>query len=195
MTQKTHHFDDSGVAYDATQCRENIKTGDILLIESLGVVGLAWTWPISVTAHHGKLHTAKDANADALLEDAKITREQARGAVLCALMHKFPIHPAFEHIAAEIRERADAAFEKMAKEAATVLEATPKAVYWTGKIGPHDDLGNRITNQFVDGRLKSGGWAILTPGAFRVAGVGKYGVGKGQRYAKQPDGRWLKVEG
>jgi hypothetical protein len=54
---KVHHFCSSGEAYDATQCDENIKNGDLLVIESEGVIGIADTWPVAVTVAYGKLHT------------------------------------------------------------------------------------------------------------------------------------------
>ena len=51
-----HYFESTGRAYDATQCDETIRTGDILVIESEGVVGIADTWPFAITAETGKLH-------------------------------------------------------------------------------------------------------------------------------------------
>lgn len=53
---KTHTFDTTGEAYDATQYRNDIKVGDLLIIESERVIGVAYTWPIAVTAKHGNLH-------------------------------------------------------------------------------------------------------------------------------------------
>jgi hypothetical protein len=44
-----HSFEYYGDPYDSTQCDENMKTGDTLLIEDEGVVGRAWTWPVAVT--------------------------------------------------------------------------------------------------------------------------------------------------
>ncbi|MEU9050100.1 hypothetical protein AB0D37_06805 [Streptomyces sp. NPDC048384] len=51
-----HHFQDTTEAYDATQCREDIRDGDVLVIESENVVGLSWTWPFALTDAHGELH-------------------------------------------------------------------------------------------------------------------------------------------
>jgi hypothetical protein len=56
---KVWHFDSTGDAYDATQCREEIKSGDILVIASEGVVGIADTWPFAITEAHGHLHTVE----------------------------------------------------------------------------------------------------------------------------------------
>ena len=53
------HFDTTFEAYDACQCRDDIKTGDILVIESEQVIGLADCWPIALTAERGELHQIK----------------------------------------------------------------------------------------------------------------------------------------
>lgn len=73
-----------------------------------------------------------------------------------------------------------------------------KDVFWCGSIGADDDLGNQIDGEFIDGRTKFGGsWAIMSPQSWAAHGDtrGRLGPGLGQRYKKQPDGRWLKVEG
>ena len=57
-----HIFDSTGGAYDACQCDDNVKRGDILYIPSEGVVGLADTWPIAITKEYGALHTASAAS-------------------------------------------------------------------------------------------------------------------------------------
>lgn len=65
-----HRFDSTGEAYDATQCDENIQRGDILLIESERVVGVADTWPFAVTPTHGHLHAlASDASSQAIRDE------------------------------------------------------------------------------------------------------------------------------
>ena len=51
-----HFFPDSGLAYDACQCDESIAKGDLLIIESERVIGVADTWPIAVSREHGALH-------------------------------------------------------------------------------------------------------------------------------------------
>lgn len=58
MSTKVHTFSSTGRAYDACQGDE-IKNGDILLIPSEKVVGLAWTWPVAVTVEYGALHIPK----------------------------------------------------------------------------------------------------------------------------------------
>ena len=75
-----------------------------------------------------------------------------------------------------------------------VLHVAP--VYWCGPIGPNDDFGATITDEFIDGATKYGPWANMTPDNW--AAHGRYtalGTGMGQRYKLQADGRWLKVEG
>ncbi|MFJ3545436.1 hypothetical protein ACIPQH_25110 [Streptomyces rubiginosohelvolus] len=53
-----HRFDSTGEAYDATQCRDDIHDGDVLVIESENVVGfLRSAWPGAITTAHGELHT------------------------------------------------------------------------------------------------------------------------------------------
>lgn len=56
MNAKIHHFDSTVRAYDATQSDDKIKKGDVLIIESEKVVGLADTWPVAVTEWPGELH-------------------------------------------------------------------------------------------------------------------------------------------
>jgi hypothetical protein len=68
-------------------------------------------------------------------------------------------------------------------------------VYWCGEVGPNDDFGMPLDMEFIDGRTKMGPWGIMTPESFSSYGLGRTGPGFGQRYQKQPDGRWLKVEG
>jgi hypothetical protein len=69
-----------------------------------------------------------------------------------------------------------------------------RPVYWSGPIGPSDNFAEPLRQEFIDGKTTFGPWAIMTPDSHKAHGVG-LGLGKGQRYAKQPDGRWLKVEG
>lgn len=55
-----HTFDSCEEAYDACQCREEIKQGDILLIPSENVVGIADTWPIAISGETDILHSLDD---------------------------------------------------------------------------------------------------------------------------------------
>jgi len=70
----------------------------------------------------------------------------------------------------------------------------PYPRYWSGTVNSEDAFGEPITNEFVDGATVMGPWAMMSPASFKRMGRG-VGTGKGQRYKKQEDGRWLKVEG
>lgn len=53
-----HRFGRTSTAYNATQCRGDIRDGDVLVIEPEQVVGfLRSAWPGAITAAHGELHT------------------------------------------------------------------------------------------------------------------------------------------
>lgn len=68
-------------------------------------------------------------------------------------------------------------------------------VYWSGYVPDKDDFGQPINDEFIDGRTVGGPWATMTPASWERFGVGRLGTGCGQRYERQADGRWLKVEG
>lgn len=68
--------------------------------------------------------------------------------------------------------------------------------YWIGDVGEKDDFGSPINGEFIDGRIEGRSqWAIMSPTSWRMFGIGKLGTGLGQRYKKQADGKWVKVEG
>lgn len=67
--------------------------------------------------------------------------------------------------------------------------------YWYGTIGDTDDYGVPVGDEFVDGKTRGGPWGIMSLASWAAHGVGRLGTGCGQRYKRQPDGRWLKVEG
>nr|WTB35214.1 hypothetical protein OG781_42295 [Streptomyces sp. NBC_00830] len=55
-----HRFDDTREAYDATQCRDDIRDGDVLVVEAEKVVGfLDAAWPVAITEAHGEFHGLK----------------------------------------------------------------------------------------------------------------------------------------
>lgn len=124
-----HRFNDTGVAYDACQCDDDIKTGHTLVIEEKGwrghctgrdgdgfrvyahedkpiaitVVGLAWAWPLAVTVERGELHDIEDT-IDAYREiarDAGITRDQIRAAIAAAAEIDAPVRPLWIEYAKE----------------------------------------------------------------------------------------------
>lgn len=70
-----------------------------------------------------------------------------------------------------------------------------RQVYWQSPVGSCDDFEDVIVDEIIDGKTRFGPWALMTPRSFAIYGLGRYGLGVAQRYRKQDDGRWLKVEG
>lgn len=71
-----------------------------------------------------------------------------------------------------------------------------KEVYWSS---PLPATGCQLLNKpfgdvMYDARLADVGWGNWCEEAFTRYG-GRLGLGLGQKYVKQADGRWLKVEG
>ena len=69
-----------------------------------------------------------------------------------------------------------------------------RCVVWCGPVPQEDDFGFPVIDEFIDGKTIMGPWAIMCPHSHAMNGVGLC-TGLGQRYEKQDDGRWLKVEG
>jgi hypothetical protein len=69
-----------------------------------------------------------------------------------------------------------------------------KNTYWTSPVGGFDDFDFPITDKIIDGKTTQGPWAIMTPESHQIYGVG-LGIGLGQVYEKQADGKWLMTEG
>jgi hypothetical protein len=68
--------------------------------------------------------------------------------------------------------------------------------YWTGPVPEKDDFGVPIRTVFVDGKTLAGPWAIMAPESWmRYAMPFKLGIGFGQMYEKQSDGRFMKTAG
>lgn len=70
----------------------------------------------------------------------------------------------------------------------------PLKKYWMGTVREKDDFEQPITDTFFDGKTVMGPWATMSPTSWRKYGCGT-GLGHGQKYQKQEDGRWLKVAG
>lgn len=70
-----------------------------------------------------------------------------------------------------------------------------KNVYWLSSLGDLDDFGDAYSNVMIDGKTKRGPWANMTETSWQRHGIGKLGLGFGQRYEKQSDGKWLKILG
>lgn len=93
----THHFESTGEAYDACQCNALIKTGDMLIIPNEGVIGLAWAWPVAITAEQGALHGVTNPDVITAADGMGATAEQLADA-LCEAHRRFlPIDPAFRN--------------------------------------------------------------------------------------------------
>ncbi len=75
------------------------------------------------------------------------------------------------------------------------VRAMEQMRYWTGPLGDKDDFDDPYRDVMYDGKTKMGPWANMTAASWEKYGVGCTGTGFAQKYAKQPDGRWLKVEG
>lgn len=66
--------------------------------------------------------------------------------------------------------------------------------WWTSRVGGFDDFDFPITNIIIDGKTTQRPWAIMTPESHAKLGCG-LGIGKGQKYELQEDGKWLLTEG
>lgn len=65
---------------------------------------------------------------------------------------------------------------------------------WTGsKITTCNLCDSKLESVFIDGRLRTGQWAIMCRPCHKTLGVG-VGTGKGQLYSKI-NGNWIKKEG
>ncbi len=72
---------------------------------------------------------------------------------------------------------------------------TQRRVVWMGSPPTNCDLCEApIFAIFVDGKTNQGPWANMCLECHPVYGCG-LGTGKGQKYQKQPNGEWLKIEG
>lgn len=67
-------------------------------------------------------------------------------------------------------------------------------VYYAGDITHCDICEKEVGKVMYDGMTVHGPWANMCQLCFSRYGSG-IGVGKGQRYTKQEDGRWLKTGG
>lgn len=72
-----HTFASTSEAYTQSMARGDIKIGDLLLIPSENVVGIAWAWPLAITRNHGQLHKAKpgDATLISILQEIQELQE------------------------------------------------------------------------------------------------------------------------
>ena len=69
-----------------------------------------------------------------------------------------------------------------------------KAKFWSSPLGKVDDFGDEYADVMYDAKTKHGPWANMTEASFKQHGLGKLGLGFGQKYVKQADGQWLKTK-
>jgi hypothetical protein len=71
---------------------------------------------------------------------------------------------------------------------------------WSGPVPDTDSFGHAISDMFIDGQCDLSGsfrgrWAIFSWYSWQRYGCGRLGLGYGQRYDRQPDGTFMKVQG
>jgi hypothetical protein len=67
-------------------------------------------------------------------------------------------------------------------------------VYWSGRLNACDVCGGSFNKRMYDCVTRQGPWGNLCHGCWCVHGR-PLGLGRGQKYELQKDGRWLKVDG
>lgn len=67
-------------------------------------------------------------------------------------------------------------------------------VKWLSPVRNCDLCHTSIRVTFVDGKTRGGPWALMCIACFSYHGVG-LGTGHGQRYKKDGQGEFIKVEG
>ena len=61
--RRVHVFASTSEGYDETQCSDDVRDGDILLVPSEGVAGfMAEAWPTAATKEHGHFHRIADTD-------------------------------------------------------------------------------------------------------------------------------------
>ena len=101
IPRRIHAFASTGNAYDASQSDGAIETGHTLIVLSEGVVALAGTWPIAVTAAGGVLHSVAgkdDDTIDSLAAAFDLTADDILTAVSFARAFGFALDPVFNRV-------------------------------------------------------------------------------------------------
>lgn len=70
-----------------------------------------------------------------------------------------------------------------------------KPTFWSGDVNCDFNKSHDTHLVFIDGKTKMGPWAGMCESCFRRYGFGRYGTGFAQRYERQADDRYLKVDG
>lgn len=66
--------------------------------------------------------------------------------------------------------------------------------YWLGPVTTDQVTGDEFNGAVYDARVSNGQWGLICQQTFDAMGC-KLGLGRGQKYEQQADGRWLLVEG
>jgi hypothetical protein len=128
ITAPRIHRLDGDSAYDATQCDDEIRDGDVLVIAGAGVVGFLFkAWPVALRGDHEAVgfHT--------LADDADITRLDARP----ARTDTYWIHPRTYIVNGEEFDSKIAA-EDAAREARTIVAYRDEKPYEHTSTRPAD---------------------------------------------------------
>lgn len=70
--------------------------------------------------------------------------------------------------------------------------------YWLSEVPTHCEsgCGNAIKGKFYDAPMVRGGpWGCICPTCFLLSSPAKLGIGLGQEFTKQRDGKWLCTAG
>lgn len=71
--------------------------------------------------------------------------------------------------------------------------------YVSAELANEDDFQDRFTHRegeiVYDARTKSGPWAMMTEKSWKKHGIGQLGLGLGQKYQRDSEGRLMKMEG
>jgi hypothetical protein len=70
---------------------------------------------------------------------------------------------------------------------------TKEPTYWYGSLPDKDDFGVPYQNIMIDDNIMID--SVIIRGYWSETSWQIFGTGNGQKYEKQPDGRWLKIEG
>lgn len=96
---RIHHFDTSQAAYEASLNEWDVREGDVLVIASEQIVGLASTEPIAITIAAGALKTIEPMPRGMLLDELIHGDREIGHAVDEALRHGWPVAPHYLHFA------------------------------------------------------------------------------------------------
>lgn len=69
-----------------------------------------------------------------------------------------------------------------------------KIVTWSGST-TCDFCHKEIPHTLIDGKTMMGSWATMCPQCHAFYGYRKFGTGIGQKYQKDSNGKFVKVEG